>query len=70
MGIGHSYTLVWQAAEWLIREMDVEEEAREAARRSRPKRPRDSENSPSGRFCPHTMRLLAAGLYGEPRADP
>ena len=32
MGIGHSYTLVRQAAEWLIREMDVEGEAREAAR--------------------------------------
>ena len=30
MGTGHGYTLVWPAAEWLIREMDVEEETREA----------------------------------------
>ena len=37
MGIGHSYTLVRQAAEWLIREMDVEEEeAREIVRREAP----------------------------------
>ncbi len=37
MGIGHSYTLVRQAAEWLIREMEVEEEeAREVVRRETP----------------------------------
>ena len=29
MGIGHGYTLVWRAAEWVIREMDVGEETRE-----------------------------------------
>ena len=36
MGIGHGYTLVWQAAEWIIREMDIEEEARGVVRRETP----------------------------------
>ena len=26
MGIGHAYTLIWQAAEWLIQEMTVSRE--------------------------------------------
>ena len=36
VGIGHGYTLAWQAAEWLIREMDVEEETTKFVRREAP----------------------------------
>ena len=46
MGIGHGYTLVWQAAERIIREMDAEEEeTRGAARREAARQEARSESA-------------------------
>ena len=36
VSIGHGYTLAWQAAGWLIREMDAEEETGKFVRREAP----------------------------------
>ena len=36
VGIGHGYALAWQAAEWLTREKDIEEETTKFVRRETP----------------------------------
>ena len=49
MGIGHGYTLAWQAAEWLIREMDVKEGTTKFVSREVPPDPAE-EPARQGRF--------------------